>query len=95
MPSTLSLGGGGHGRRHVLSKPPFDGVRLDTDDMGLNFEILALESPAQRKAREDCEAMGLYWGWMTPTTKNPQAYTDFIAAQIKVSMQVIGRLFSC
>jgi len=57
--------------------------------LGLNFEVLALESPAQRKAREDYEAMGLYWAGMAPTIKNPQAYADFITAQIKVCMYMI------
>ncbi|KAG9317678.1 hypothetical protein JVU11DRAFT_1890 [Chiua virens] len=52
--------------------------------LGLNFEVLALESPAQRKAREDCEAMGQYWAGMAPNIKNPQAYADFITAQIKM-----------
>lgn len=54
--------------------------------LGLNFEVLALESPAQRKAREDYEASGsYYWSGMAPTIKNPHAYADFINAQIKVS----------
>lgn len=48
------------------------------------FEALALESPAQKKAREDYEAMGGIWAGMTPTIKNASAYTDFIHAQIKV-----------
>ncbi|KAF8138723.1 FAT domain-containing protein [Boletus edulis] len=52
--------------------------------LGLNFEVLALESPAQRKAREAHEAMGLYWAGMAPNIKNPQAYADFITAQIKM-----------
>jgi transformation/transcription domain-associated protein len=52
--------------------------------LGLNFEVLALESPAQKKAREDHEAMGSYWSGMASTIKNPQAYMDFITGQIKV-----------
>lgn len=59
--------------------------------LGLNFEVLALESPAQRKAREDYEAMGSYWAGMAPTIKNPQAYADFITAQIKVSLPTVAR----
>lgn len=55
--------------------------------LSLNFDILALESPAQRKAREDYEAMGPYWAGMAPTIKNPHTYADFINAQIKVGDQ--------
>ncbi|KAG2141739.1 uncharacterized protein EDB93DRAFT_1329829 [Suillus bovinus] len=50
----------------------------------LNFEVLGLESPAQKKAREDHEAMGSYWSGMAPSIKNPQAYMDFITGQIKM-----------
>ena len=50
----------------------------------LTLEVLALESPAQKKAREDCEAMGNIWAGVAPTIKNTQAYSDFINAQIKV-----------
>lgn len=50
----------------------------------LNFEVLALESQAQRVAREDYEAMGGFWAGMAPTIKNHHAYVDFISAQIKV-----------
>jgi transformation/transcription domain-associated protein len=60
-------------------------VTMIQTTLALNFEVLALESPAQRKAREDCESMGTYWAGMAPTIKNPQAYADFINAQIKVS----------
>jgi transformation/transcription domain-associated protein len=45
-----------------------------------------IESPAQKKAREDSEAMGEYWTGMAPTITNPQLYADFINAQIKVSV---------
>ncbi|GLB33849.1 putative PI3 PI4-kinase family protein [Lyophyllum shimeji] len=48
------------------------------------FEVLALESPAQKKAREDYEAMGNIWSGMAPTIKNTAAYTDFVHCQIKV-----------
>ena len=54
----------------------------------LHFEVLALESPAQKKAREDHEAMGNYWTGMAPTIVNMHAYTDFLNAQIKVSLCV-------
>lgn len=54
------------------------------ENLPLNFEVLALESPAQKIAREDYEAMGGYWAGMAPTIKNSHAYVDFISAQIKV-----------
>jgi transformation/transcription domain-associated protein len=50
----------------------------------LNFEVLALESPAQKRAREEYEAMGAFWAGVAPTIKNPHAYADFVSAQIKV-----------
>lgn len=53
-------------------------------NLPLNLEVLSLEAPAQKKAREDYEAMGGFWAGMVPTIRNPQAYTDFIIAQIKV-----------
>jgi transformation/transcription domain-associated protein len=59
----------------------------------LNFEVLGLESPAQKKAREDHEAMGSYWSGMAPTMKNPQAYMDFITGQIKVCTHVTVSTF--
>jgi transformation/transcription domain-associated protein len=52
----------------------------------LNFDVLSLESPAQKKAREDYEAMGGIWSGIAPTIKNTQAYGDLIGAQIKVSV---------
>lgn len=54
------------------------------DTLSLNFQVLGLESPAQKKAREDFEAMGGFWSGMAPTIRNPQAYADFIGAQIRV-----------
>lgn len=50
----------------------------------LNFEVLALESPAQKIARDNYEAMGGIWAGMAPTIQNRHAYVDFISAQIKV-----------
>ncbi len=47
-------------------------------------EVLALESPAQHKARIDFEAMGGIWSGMSPTVKNASAYSEFIHSQIKV-----------
>lgn len=48
------------------------------------FEFLALESPAQKSARENYEAMGNIWAGMAPTIKNTPAYSDFLNAEIKV-----------
>jgi len=52
----------------------------------LNFEVLALESPAQKRAREDFEAMGGYWAGIAPTITNTHAYADFVTAQIKARL---------
>ncbi|KAF8640045.1 hypothetical protein AX17_001287 [Amanita inopinata Kibby_2008] len=52
--------------------------------MGPALEVLALESPAQRTARTDCEAMGSVWAGMAPTVKNASAYGDLIQSQIKL-----------
>ncbi|KII95163.1 hypothetical protein PLICRDRAFT_693420 [Plicaturopsis crispa FD-325 SS-3] len=54
------------------------------ETLSLNFDVLALESPAQKKAREDYEAMGGYWAGIAPTVKNTHAYSDFINAQIRM-----------
>jgi transformation/transcription domain-associated protein len=54
------------------------------------IEVLALESPAQRKARTDFEAMGGIWAGMSPTVKNAGAYSEFIHSQIKACMHSIG-----
>ncbi|KAG7096928.1 hypothetical protein E1B28_004329 [Marasmius oreades] len=48
------------------------------------FEVIELESPAQKKVRDDCEAMGNTWAGMASTIKNPGAYSDFVNAQIKL-----------
>ncbi|KZT26868.1 FAT-domain-containing protein [Neolentinus lepideus HHB14362 ss-1] len=50
----------------------------------LNFEILTMESPTQKQAREDYEAMGGFWTGVAPAIKNLQAYGDFVQAQIKM-----------
>ena len=50
------------------------------------FATLALESPAQNKARTDYEAMGGTWAGMATTIKNPSIYSDFIHGQIKVNV---------
>ncbi len=51
-----------------------------------HFHVLTIESPAQKKAREDYESSGRFWSGMAPTIKNPGAYSDFILAQVKVSL---------
>ena len=56
------------------------------------FATLALESPAQNKARTDYEAMGGNWAGMAPTIKNPFIYSDFIHGQIKVAQKLEGLL---
>ncbi|RPD67165.1 atypical/PIKK/TRRAP protein kinase [Lentinus tigrinus ALCF2SS1-7] len=48
------------------------------------LEYSELQPPAQRKAREDHEAMGGVWAGMSPTIKNGQLYTDYIVSQVKV-----------
>ena len=58
-------------------------VLLETLDN--HFSLLSLESPAQKKTREDYEAMGGHWSGMAPTIRNPGIYSDFILAQVKVS----------
>ena len=55
------------------------------ESLQLHFEAMSVQSPAQRKAREDYEAMGGYWAGVAPTIHNLQAYTDLIIAQVKVS----------
>jgi len=51
--------------------------------IALAFEVLALESSAQHKARTEYEAMGGFWSGMSATVRNPGLYSDFIYAQIK------------
>ncbi|KAG6831589.1 hypothetical protein H0H92_009062 [Tricholoma furcatifolium] len=48
------------------------------------LEVLALQSPAQQKTREDYEAMDNIWSGVAPTIKNVTAYSEFIHCQIKV-----------
>lgn len=49
-----------------------------------SFSLLDVESPAQKKARVDAEAMGSVWAGMSPTVKNHALYHDLLSAQIKV-----------
>ncbi|KAL0572429.1 transcription-associated protein 1, partial [Marasmius crinis-equi] len=48
------------------------------------FAVVEMDSPAQKKAREDYEAMGNTWAGMASTVKNATAYSDFVNAQIKL-----------
>jgi transformation/transcription domain-associated protein len=59
-------------------------VALIQSSLPLHFEVLAVEAPAQKKAREDYEAMGGFWSGMSGTIRNSQAYSDLILAQVKV-----------
>ncbi|KAJ7682762.1 FAT domain-containing protein [Mycena polygramma] len=54
------------------------------ETLGPAFEVIALESPAQRAARENFEAMGGFWSGMAPDIQNPTAYADFLSAQAKI-----------
>jgi len=53
----------------------------------LNYDVLLLESPSQKRAREEYESMGGIWSGMAPTVKNQQVYADFVVCQIRVSVQ--------
>ncbi|KAI9508927.1 FAT domain-containing protein, partial [Russula earlei] len=59
-------------------------VALIQNSLSLHFEVLAIEAPAQKKAREDYEAMGGFWSGMSGTIRNAQAYSDLILAQVKM-----------
>lgn len=59
-------------------------LTLIQNSLPLHFEVLAVEAPAQKKAREDYEAMGGFWSGMSETIPNAQAYSDLILAQVKV-----------
>lgn len=59
-------------------------VTLIQNSLPLHFEVLAVEAPAQKKARENYEAMGGFWSGMSETIPNAQAYSDLILAQVKV-----------
>ncbi|TFK23272.1 atypical/PIKK/TRRAP protein kinase [Coprinopsis marcescibilis] len=48
------------------------------------FEMLALESPAQHKARTEFESTGGIWAGMAPNVRNVSIYNDLIQAQIKM-----------
>lgn len=60
-------------------------VALIQNSLPLHFEVLAVEAPAQKKARENYEAMGGFWSGMSESIRNAQAYSDLILAQVKVS----------
>lgn len=46
--------------------------------------MVELESPVQKKAREDYEAMGGVWAGEAPSVKNHRQYEDLICVQSKV-----------
>ena len=52
------------------------------------FSVIELVSPAQKKARDDYEAMDNVWAGMASTIQNPGAYSDFINAQIKARVSL-------
>ncbi|KAJ7700136.1 hypothetical protein B0H17DRAFT_1158131 [Mycena rosella] len=54
------------------------------ETLGPAFEVIALESPAQKAARENHEAMGGFWSGMSPDIQNTIAYSDFLSAQAKI-----------
>ncbi|KAL0563573.1 transcription-associated protein 1, partial [Marasmius crinis-equi] len=56
------------------------------------FAVVEMDSPAQKKAREDYEATGNTWAGMASTVKNATAYSDFVNAQIKDLMVVFRHL---
>ncbi|KAJ7602354.1 hypothetical protein DFH06DRAFT_1152845 [Mycena polygramma] len=62
----------------VVSK---DSLRWDRSSVP-SFEVIALESPAQRAAK--VETMGGFWSGMAPDIQNPTAYADFLSAQAKI-----------
>nr|GAT59465.1 predicted protein [Mycena chlorophos] len=47
------------------------------------LDVIRLESPAQKTARENHEAMGGFWAGVAPTIQNQALYADFLAAQAK------------
>lgn len=55
-----------------------------TENLQMHLDTILIQSSAQRKAREDYEAMGNFWAGAAPTIRNPQAYTDLIIGQVKV-----------
>jgi transformation/transcription domain-associated protein len=55
------------------------------ETLGPAFAVIALESPAQKEARENLEAMGGFWSGMSADIQNPVAYSDFLSAQAKVT----------
>ena len=59
--------------------------------ISLNLHFLALESPAQKKIREDYEAMGNVWVGVSPKLSNVAMHTDFMASQAKVSHYTKGK----
>ncbi|KAJ7498882.1 hypothetical protein FB451DRAFT_1427318, partial [Mycena latifolia] len=54
------------------------------ETLGPALQVVALESPAQKAARENLEAMGGFWSGMSPDIQNTVQYSDFLSAQAKI-----------
>lgn len=54
------------------------------ESQSVYFDVLTIQSPAQKKTREDHEAKGKYWSGVASNMPNTQAYTDLIVGQVKV-----------
>lgn len=52
--------------------------------IGAALEAGSVESPIQKAARENYEAMGGIWAGQAPNMKNPKLYENLVAAQIKL-----------
>lgn len=48
------------------------------------LDFIDVQSPIQKKAREDFEAMGGIWNGMSEAIKNEAMYSDYILAEVKV-----------
>ena len=51
-----------------------------------SIQVLSLQSPLQKAAREKYEATGEIWVGEAPDVINKKIFNDFISAQTKVSM---------
>ncbi|KZT05505.1 atypical/PIKK/TRRAP protein kinase [Laetiporus sulphureus 93-53] len=55
------------------------------DLQAISLQLLEVESPIQKKTREDYEAMGGIWAGMSPEIKNTSAFSDLMVAQVKTA----------
>jgi hypothetical protein len=62
-----------------LPHPAFQNV------LPLNFQILQLEIPVQKQAREEHEMTNAIWAGMSPAITNAQDYEDLLLCQSRVS----------